>query len=259
MAATLVPAALGMNLASGLDSESPAAFAAACGASLAVAALSFPLGRALYLRHWRKVAHQELFEQKMLRCVSIFRGLDLVRFCLFPLPGDARSSRLARAPSRNSHPPSPPPLATKSPRQQSQHPTSKTKYNSVLLMQHADELDDVVAALTAAHRAGAPIDRARFRRILTDTLGSRALTAGKADFLWHLFDTDCSGFLSESEVLRRVSSDGAGAAAAHLPENGGAAGAAAAAAPGDAAAAAAARASGTVRRPPPRVARGAGA
>jgi hypothetical protein len=69
MAATLVPAALGMNLSSGLDGDSPATFAAVCGASLAVAALSFPLGRGLYLRHWRKVAHQELFEQKMLRCV----------------------------------------------------------------------------------------------------------------------------------------------------------------------------------------------
>jgi hypothetical protein len=142
MAATLLPAALGMNLDSGLPTGDPVAFWGVCGASAAVAVLSFPLGRALYLRHWRKVAQQELFEQKMLR---------------------------------------------------------------VLLMQHADELDDVVAALGQAHRAGHPIDKLRFRRILADALGTRAaLSAGKADFLWSLFDSDRNGFLTEAEVLRRV-------------------------------------------------------
>jgi hypothetical protein len=74
MAATLVPAALGMNLDSGLPADSPAAFAGVCAASLGVAVLSFPLGRALYLRHWRKVAQQELFEQKMLRWVALDFG-----------------------------------------------------------------------------------------------------------------------------------------------------------------------------------------
>jgi hypothetical protein len=108
-------------------------------------------------------------------------------------------------------------------------------------MQHADELDDVVSALGRAHRAGHPLDRARFRALLSETLGSKALSAGKADFLWHLFDTDRSGFLSEAEVLRRVSADDGrgGVGSGGLPE----AGAPAAALVGGA--------SATVRRRPP--------
>jgi len=37
-------------------------------ASVLLAALSFPVGRWLYFRHWRQMTQQELFEQKMLRC-----------------------------------------------------------------------------------------------------------------------------------------------------------------------------------------------
>lgn len=109
-------------------------------------------------------------------------------------------------------------------------------------MQHADELDDVVSALGRAHRAGHPLDRTRFRAILSETLGSKALSAGKADFLWHLFDTDRSGFLSEAEVLRRVSADDGRGSPGGLPE-------ALSGAP--AAAALVGGASATVRRRPP--------
>jgi hypothetical protein len=112
-------------------------------------------------------------------------------------------------------------------------------------MQHADELDDVVASLDRARQAGRPLDRARFRAVLSETLGGRALAAGgTADFLWRLFDADRDGFLSEAEVLRRVASDDHHRAAGPVAEIGaGGAGASATALVG---------ASATVRRPPPR-------
>lgn len=118
-------------------------------------------------------------------------------------------------------------------------------------MQHADELDDVVSALGKAHRAGHPLDRARFRTILSETLGSKALSAGKADFLWHLFDTDRSGFLSEAEVLMRVSADDGrvGGGGGGMPPAEGASSGAGMGTP------ALAGASATVRRPPPMFAR----
>lgn len=37
------------------------------GVSLAIAVASYPLGRWIYFRHWRKMTQHEMFEQKMLR------------------------------------------------------------------------------------------------------------------------------------------------------------------------------------------------
>jgi hypothetical protein len=228
MAATLLPAAMGMNLDSGLSPNDPAAFWGVCGLSAAVALLSFPLGRALYLRHWRKVAQQELFEQKMLRLSRSARmftgGAQILFFCGCGgrTAGGADRMwwppwRLSRFSFPSQHNARPPP-----PKKNILH-AHQTTTHSVLLMQHADELDDVVAALGQAHRAGHPIDKLRFRRILADALGTRALSAGKADFLWHLFDTDRSGFLSEAEVLRRVTlaEEGGGGRVNSLPPEAG--------------------------------------
>lgn len=67
MATTILPAFFGMNLDSGLPGESSAHFYGVVAFSVGAAALSFPLARGLYLRHWRQTAQQELFEQRMLR------------------------------------------------------------------------------------------------------------------------------------------------------------------------------------------------
>lgn len=67
MATTILPAFFGMNLHSGLPDESTQHFYAVVALSVGVAALSFPVARWLYFRHWRKMTQQELFEQKMLR------------------------------------------------------------------------------------------------------------------------------------------------------------------------------------------------
>ena len=37
------------------------------GASVALAVLSFPFARWMYIKHWQRMTQRELFEQKMLR------------------------------------------------------------------------------------------------------------------------------------------------------------------------------------------------
>ncbi|KIZ05832.1 hypothetical protein MNEG_2127 [Monoraphidium neglectum] len=122
MATTILPAFFGMNLHSGLPEESMKHFYMVVAASIVIATLSYPLGRWIYFRHWRKMTQHELFEQKMLR---------------------------------------------------------------VLLVQHIDDLDDIIDAL---RKVDGPIDRRRFRDVVTSTLGNRAITAANVNFLFDIFD-----------------------------------------------------------------------
>ena len=56
-----------MNLNSGLSEADAANFYAVAATSVGVAALSFPIARAAFLRHWRRVSAREMSEQKLLR------------------------------------------------------------------------------------------------------------------------------------------------------------------------------------------------
>lgn len=66
-----------MNLRSGLPEETPEHFYAVAGVSILLAAVSFPLGRMLYFRHWRRMTQAELSEQKMLRVLLVQHVDDL--------------------------------------------------------------------------------------------------------------------------------------------------------------------------------------
>ena len=57
----------GMNLDSGMSTAEPGNFYAVAASSVGVAALSFPIARAAFLRHWRRVSAREMSEQKLLR------------------------------------------------------------------------------------------------------------------------------------------------------------------------------------------------
>lgn len=52
----------------------PACACQVCGASLLLSALSYPASRFWYTHNWRKINQNELFEQKMLRCVGAMRN-----------------------------------------------------------------------------------------------------------------------------------------------------------------------------------------
>ena len=66
-----------------------------------------------------------------------------------------------------------------------QHPPPKKK-QSVLLVQHLEDLDDILAAV---RRLEPPIDRRSFRAAITEALGSaRAMSQSNVDFLYHIFD-----------------------------------------------------------------------
>ena len=101
----------------------PARFRQVVGASVALAATSFPIGRWWYFRHWRRMTQQELFEQKMLRCAAAagppgaptthLRGLAASSCpsscCVGPLSGN---SPQASARGHWQHSPARPPAST---------------------------------------------------------------------------------------------------------------------------------------------------
>lgn len=63
--------------------------------------------------------------------------------------------------------------------------TNNANANRVLLVQHIDDLDDIVRALL---RAGGPVSRRQFRDVVTGTLGSRAMSPANINFLFDIFD-----------------------------------------------------------------------
>lgn len=57
---------------------------------------------------------------------------------------------------------------------------------SVLLVQHIEDVDEIARELRR-HRYEF-VDRRKFRQLVVDTLGSRAMTPSHIDFLYHVFD-----------------------------------------------------------------------
>ena len=53
-------------------------------------------------------------------------------------------------------------------------------------MQHIDDLDDIIRALDPYR--GKDLDRKIFKRIVVETLGSRAMGPSHLDFMWSVFD-----------------------------------------------------------------------
>jgi hypothetical protein len=117
-------------------------------ASVLLATLSFPVGRWLYFRHWRAMTQQELSEQKMLRWVGAFSLLGRLvgwlvgsawnfKACFKwsrQLVGLLLVSLLHLRPAFNQPHAQP-------------DPTPLSLISRVLLVQHIDDLDDIMAAL----------------------------------------------------------------------------------------------------------------
>eukprot|EP00775_Hariotina_reticulata_P003052 gene3052-3333_t len=70
----------------------------------------------------------------------------------------------------------------------------------VLLVQNIEDIDDIIRALR--RRRYEFLDRKKFRQLVVDTLGNRAMTPAHIDFLWQVFDRNRDGFLSEAELMR---------------------------------------------------------
>jgi hypothetical protein len=56
----------------------------------------------------------------------------------------------------------------------------------VLLVQNIEDIDDIIRALR--RRRNEFLDRKKFRQLVVDTLGNRAMTPAHIDFLWQVFD-----------------------------------------------------------------------
>ncbi|KAF8060603.1 MRS2-G [Scenedesmus sp. PABB004] len=85
-------------------------------------------------------------------------------------------------------------------RRVNQNEQFEQKMLRVLLVQNIEDVDDIIRALQQ-HRHER-LDRKRFRSIVLETLGGRAMTPAHIDFLYACFDRNRDGFIEEAEVIR---------------------------------------------------------
>ncbi|KAF8068278.1 SULP1 [Scenedesmus sp. PABB004] len=85
-------------------------------------------------------------------------------------------------------------------RKVNQNKSFEQKMLRVLLVQNIEDVDQVLRAVKRVRYKY--VDRARFRALLMEALGNRAMTPTHIDFLWQAFDRDRDGFIEEAEMIR---------------------------------------------------------